>query len=91
MRFIHNHIFVALSTLIKRRSKKLSPVIKQLTYKMRKNEPNVQLNNLLISYLHMMLNRLFRSKNRVHELILYDFLHRYYTSEMAKQKYAIRS
>lgn len=35
----------------------------------------------------MTLNWLFRSKNRMHELILYDFMFRYYTSEIAKEKY----
>ena len=42
--------------------------------------------NNLSSYIHMMMNRLFRSKNRMHELLIYDFLSRYYKSEMAKQK-----
>jgi hypothetical protein len=37
----------------------------------------------------MMLNRLFRSKNRLHELVLYDFMNRYYKSELAKEKYNI--
>lgn len=42
--------------------------------------------NNISSYIHMMMNRLFRSKNRVHELLIYDFLCRYYKSELAKQK-----
>lgn len=42
--------------------------------------------NNISSYIHMMMNRLFRSKNRVHELLIYDFLSRYYKSELAKQK-----
>jgi thiopeptide-type bacteriocin biosynthesis protein len=40
------------------------------------------------SYIHMSINRLFRSKNRIHELLLYDFLARYYKSELAKLKYS---
>lgn len=43
--------------------------------------------NNLSSYIHMSMNRLFRSKNRVHELLIYDFLSRYYKSEIAKLKY----
>lgn len=43
--------------------------------------------SLLSSYTHMSLNRLFISKNRIYELVLYDFLRRYYTSEIAKRKY----
>lgn len=40
--------------------------------------------NNISSYIHMMMNRLFRTKNRVHELLIYDFLCRYYKSELAK-------
>lgn len=43
--------------------------------------------NNISSYIHMSMNRLFRSKNRVHELLIYDFLSRYYKSEIAKLKY----
>lgn len=42
--------------------------------------------NMLWSYLHMMLNRFFRTQQRAHELILYDFLLRYYVSQKAQQK-----
>ena len=31
-------------------------------------------------------NRLFRSKNRIYELLLYDFLNMFYASEIAKVK-----
>jgi thiopeptide-type bacteriocin biosynthesis protein len=44
------------------------------------------LNDLLSSYLHMMLNRLFRTQQRMHELVLYDYLFRYYNSLQARQK-----
>ncbi|MBW1294130.1 thiopeptide-type bacteriocin biosynthesis protein [Aquimarina litoralis] len=30
------------------------------------------------SYIHMLMNRLFRSKNRIHEMVLYDLLYRNY-------------
>ncbi len=52
-----------------------------------KNELNIPLDNLLGSLIHMMLNRLFRSKQRLHEMVLYGFLFRYYKSEIAKLKY----
>lgn len=38
----------------------------------------------ILSYIHMSLNRLFSSKNRVHELICYDFIHREYATKRAK-------
>lgn len=43
-----------------------------------------EINRLVISYIHMSLNRLFRTKQRLHELVIYDFLWRYYRSELAK-------
>ena len=51
-----------------------------------KNElqQNIDLNNLLSSYIHMMVNRLFRDKQRLHELVCYDNLYRYYNFELAK-------
>ena len=44
------------------------------------------LNELLSSYIHMTLNRLFRTQQRTHELVLYDYLFRYYNSLLARQK-----
>jgi thiopeptide-type bacteriocin biosynthesis protein len=51
-------------------------------------EGNDKVNNVLGSYLHMLCNRLFKSKQRLHELVIYDFMERYYTSEIAKAKYS---
>jgi thiopeptide-type bacteriocin biosynthesis protein len=45
-------------------------------------------NDLIGSYIHMMMNRIFRSKQRIHELVLYDFLCRYYKSVIARTKKA---
>ena len=42
------------------------------------------LNNLLNSYLHMMINRMFRTKQRLHELMISALLRKYYMSYKAK-------
>jgi thiopeptide-type bacteriocin biosynthesis protein len=47
----------------------------------------VSFNDLLSSYIHLMLNRFFRTQPRKHELVLYDYLYRYYNSEINKLKY----
>lgn len=44
--------------------------------------------DLLFSIEHMTMNRWFRSHNRLHELVVYDFLRKYYESEQAKLEYA---
>lgn len=42
--------------------------------------------NLLKSLVHMTMNRLFRSRNRLCELVVYDFMNRYYESVIARLK-----
>lgn len=49
-------------------------------------ESNLSLDNLLGSYIHMFLNRFMRSKQRAHELVIYDFLSQHYHSTIARQK-----
>lgn len=44
--------------------------------------------DLLFSIEHMTMNRWFRSHNRLHELVVYDFLRKYYESKQAKLEYA---
>lgn len=48
----------------------------------------VSIDNLLISYIHMFMNRLFRSKQRLHEMVIYGFLFRYYRSQLAQSKHS---
>lgn len=78
--------FSGLLLPVKRRSKELMPVVRVLIEKIKKNECEISLNELVASYIHMTMNRLFRSKNRLHELILYDFMRRYYTSKIVRTK-----
>lgn len=46
-------------------------------------------NSFISSHIHMTMNRLFKSKNRAHEMVCYDFLYRYYKSKCVLQKLAI--
>lgn len=47
----------------------------------------ISLDGLLCSYIHMMINRFFRTQPRKHELILYNYLYRYYNTVIGKNKY----
>ena len=38
--------------------------------------------NITISYLHMICNRLFLTKQRIHEMVVYDFLYKYYSKQL---------
>ena len=57
------------------------------------NSPSVhqdmqQLNRLMPGYLHMLINRIFVSNQRKTELVIYDYLFRYYESKMMREKKA---
>lgn len=45
-----------------------------------------QINKLLGSYLHMFINRMFVSNQRKIELVIYDYLLKYYESKIARDK-----
>ncbi|MFV0329285.1 MAG: thiopeptide-type bacteriocin biosynthesis protein [Dysgonomonas sp.] len=87
---IKDENFHKLSEYVTKKTINLKSTVKQLQIKL-VNSKNSQLDSLLQSYIHMMLNRLFISKNRVHELVLYDFMRRYYTSEISKNKYIAKT
>lgn len=64
--------------ILQKRSQKIKKLIQTVK--------SVPLNDLS-SYIHMMMNRLFPSKNRVYELVIYDFLFEHYKSEIARNKH----
>jgi len=49
------------------------------------NQLDVEPEKLMLSYLHMLNNRLFKSKQRKHELVLYNFLYNHYRSKLARE------
>lgn len=51
-----------------------------------KEKNNSAIQNLLASYIHMFLNRLFKSNQRKHELVVYHYLKKYYESKLIRQK-----
>jgi len=69
---------------IHKRSLEFKLVFGSIIQKSEKN--GIDYFNLSAFYIHMMLNRLFYEKNRLHELLIYDFLRRYYASEIARSK-----
>lgn len=49
--------------------------------------PENNLDNVIGSYTHMLMNRLFRSKNRMHEMVLYYLMHKTYKSHLGAIKH----
>jgi thiopeptide-type bacteriocin biosynthesis protein len=76
--------------LLADRTRAIRPIVNDIleAETSRDNRKQPHLNDLVGSYIHMMLNRLFRSKQRVHELVTYDFLWNVYRSDLARQKFA---
>jgi thiopeptide-type bacteriocin biosynthesis protein len=72
------------------RSAALRPLAAEINSLVNRSESDVKRNDLLCSYLHMMNNRFFRTRQRLHELVLYDFLALYYRSRQARQKSQLR-
>lgn len=64
----------------------LTPLADEINRTLNLYQEEVLQNDLTGSYIHMMMNRIFRSKQRIHELVLYDFLYRYYKSVVARTK-----
>ena len=53
------------------------------------NTVDEKLQKALAGQIHMHINRIFNSFQREHELLIYDFLHKYYKAKVAMQKTTI--
>ena len=71
---------------LNQRSRNWKETIRAVQLKCQSQEDQDRLNTLISSYIHMMVNRLLRSKQRIHEVVLYDFLFQHYRSTIARTK-----
>jgi len=71
------------------RSQRLQPVISELIACEKAGQLFTPLTELAPSYLHMHANRVLRSAHRAQELVLYDFLARFYQSQAAREGSAL--
>ncbi len=55
-----------------------SQKVKGVVAKLKAKTDDKTLDRYLGSYAHMLMNRIFRSKNRLHEMVVYDLLFRHY-------------
>ncbi|MFS4449038.1 thiopeptide-type bacteriocin biosynthesis protein [Maribacter sp. 2307UL18-2] len=84
-RKIKNDYYPILKILSDEREK-LEKIAQQILFMAESERLKISINSLLGSYIHMLMNRLFKSKNRLNEMVSYDFLFRYYRSKMARTK-----
>ncbi|SDD27566.1 thiopeptide-type bacteriocin biosynthesis protein [Williamwhitmania taraxaci] len=64
----------------------MKPIVLQILSMKQHAQLDIPFNDLMGSYIHMLVNRIFKSKQRMHEMVLYDFLYRYYKSTVARAK-----
>jgi len=83
------NVVIAIIDIINNRKQAILPIAEKLTYMEKIGELQVSMKSLLTSMIHMTMNRWFRTKNRLHEMVIYEFLSRYYTSEIAKKNHII--
>ncbi len=86
---ITNSEFIFINHLINERSIQNQPTIKKIQSLKKNGGLEKSLNEYLYSYIHMINNRLFRSNQRLHELVLYSFLYLYYRSMLAQNGYKV--
>ncbi len=79
--------FQPLFELLEQKSESITPLVTEILTIQQKDQLQLHLNDLLASYIHMLLNRLFKNKQRMHEMVIYDFMWRTYHSDIAKQKH----
>jgi len=79
--------FVEIIDILNSFNKKIKLAVNQILEFNNFNLLTVNLDNLMMSYIHMSMVRLFKSKNRMHEMVIYDFLYRYYKSIKARKEY----
>ena len=76
-----NHEYYPLFEFIHTKSLNIKPLIQQV--KSLKSED--ELNKYLSDTIHMTVNRTIGDNQRTHELVMYDFLFRYYQAELARK------
>ncbi len=71
--------------ILEQRSQVWRPVFDELRARDGRGELAPTLEEVVWSYIHMHVNRLLRSAQRAQELVLYDFLNRFYESQRARR------
>lgn len=73
-----------LAALLEWKRKELQPHAGEILRLRQSGNLEIPLNDLMASYIHMMLNRIFRARQRTHEMVCYDLLHKFYKSVHAR-------
>lgn len=72
--------------LLQHNSEQIQPIITSLFQKQEAQTLEVSIENLLGSYIHMFVNRYYDARQRLHELVCYDYLDRYYRAKVGRER-----
>jgi thiopeptide-type bacteriocin biosynthesis protein len=72
-------------SILENKSERVMPIIEPIinTYRQR-GIVGFSIHSFLESHIHMMINRIVAHSPRLHEMIIYDFMYRHYSSEKAR-------
>ncbi len=82
----NEELFVEADRFLQMRSERNQQIIPKIKEYCVKNPENLSLADLIGSYVHMHINRIFRGNQRQVEFMLYDFLYRFHKSALARLK-----
>ncbi len=77
-----DEMYAPLWDIVRERSQNNEAPIKNIKTLLAENKLPVSLHNITISYIHMVCNRIFLSKHRIHEMVVYDYLFKYYNKQL---------
>lgn len=79
-----NEIWTQHIAIFQKQSKGQKTIANEILELTKEEKLQLQLSDLLSSYLHMSVNRMVPEFARKHELVIYDFLHQYYHSQLKR-------
>ncbi len=74
-----------ITALLEQKSAAIKPIASEIL-RLNATDSGLSKESLISSYIHMLLNRFIKNKQRMHEWIIYDFLYRTYKSQCARSK-----
>ena len=77
-----DEMYTPLMEILQQRSEKNAPAVKAIKEMAGEHRLPTYLDNIMLSYVHMICNRIFLTKHRIHEMVVYDYLYKYYSKQL---------
>ncbi|MEO4003970.1 lantibiotic dehydratase [Flavobacterium sp. CAU 1735] len=81
-----DEMYAPIWEILKDRSAKNSAIAQHLQKMAAEQQLPTSFGAATLSYLHMICNRVFIAKQRVHEMVVYDYLYKYYSKQLHTSK-----